>query len=267
MSMSGHTVRAPAVAGKFYPDDPVVLRQLIEQWLEEVNLPLSDLLPKGLIVPHAGYPYSGPVAASGYSLVGAHCQWATRVLLLGPAHYVPFRGIAASSASVFQTPLGEVPVDQAAVQAGLKLPGVVICDEAHLYEHSLEVQLPFLQVCLSDFQLAPFVVGEAEADEVAELILSLWDERTLPVISTDLSHYLDYWTARAVDQETSELIQSLRWQDLSGERACGYKPLQGMLEAVAARNLKVTAVDVRNSGDTAGDRSQVVGYGCYVIHQ
>ncbi len=262
------TVRPPAVAGLFYPASPSVLRCTVERFLAEAKVSAEpELVPRGLIAPHAGYPYSGPVAASGYRLVGRLDGQVRRVLLLGPSHRVPFSGLAAPSWSAFSTPLGTVPVDVEAVQACLQLPAVRLYDRPHVQEHSLEVQLPFLQVCLSEFVLVPVVVGEATADEVAELVLRLWDEQTLVVVSSDLSHYLDYWTARTVDAETTKLIETLQWNRLTGERACGYRPVSGLLKACAERGLRVKTVDLRNSGDTAGDRSQVVGYGSYVVHE
>ncbi len=258
------TIRQPAVAGTFYPADAQQLRAMIEDYLHAVKA--CGPVPKALIVPHAGYVYSGPVAASGYVHVEAARERIRRVVLLGPAHWVPLHGLAASSAEAFLTPLGTVPVDQEAMQHILTLPQVRVNDAAHAPEHSLEVQLPFLQAVLDVFCLVPLVVGETAAEEVAEVLERLWDgPETLIVVSSDLSHYHDYATARRIDAATSRVIEALRSEDLSPEQACGYYPLCGLLYVARQQGLQVTTVDLRNSGDTAGPRHQVVGYGAYVL--
>ncbi len=258
------TVRLPAVAGTFYPDDPAELRSMVTDFLSQAAR--RGPVPRALISPHAGYIYSGPVAASGYALLMPARDQIERVVLLGPAHRVPFYGLAATGADEFATPLGKVPIDRAAVNAALRLPQVEIRDDAHQPEHSLEVQLPFLQTVLDDFSLVPFVIGQARPEEVAQLLELLWtNERTLVVVSSDLSHYHDYWTARTIDQETSAMIESLDWSRLSGERACGYLGIAGLLQVARSRGLRVETIDLRNSGDTAGPKDQVVGYGSYAI--
>jgi AmmeMemoRadiSam system protein B len=258
-------VRPPAVAGAFYPGDPVVLRSQIAGYLRQANC--VGPIPQALIVPHAGYQYSGPVAASGYALLGPVRHRITRVVLLGPSHRVPFYGLASTSAEAFATPLGAIPIDRAAIEQSLEWPQVRVLDHAHQYEHSLEVHLPFLQVTLDEFSLVPFAVGQANASEVAQVIDALWNgDDTLLVVSSDLSHYHSYATARAIDSETSHLIEHREWEQLSGERACGYCGIRGLLKIAERRGLQVKMVDLRNSGDTSGTKDQVVGYGSYVVY-
>lgn len=258
-------VRRAAVAGTFYPADPAVLRHAIAGFLREADG--AGPFPKALIAPHAGYPYSGPVAASGYVLLKPLRSRIERVVLLGPSHYVPFRGLAASGDDEFATPLGTVPLDSKAVETALALPWVRVFDEAHRREHSLEVQLPFLQMILGKFALAPFAVGQTTPDEVAELLEDLWGgDETVIVVSSDLSHYHDYWEARRIDSETSHMIERCHGEQLSGERACGYCGIRGLLKVAKSRGLHVKTVDLRNSGDTAGSKEQVVGYGSFVAY-
>ncbi len=222
--------------------------------------------PRAIIVPHAGYVYSGPVAASAYaSLAGEH-DHIHRVVLLGPAHRVPLHGLAASSADAFRTPLGDVPLDHEAIARLIHLPQVTAYDEAHQLEHSLEVQLPFLQEVLDDFVLVPLVVGEASADEVAEVLEQFWDDPgTLYVISSDLSHYHDYDTARMRDERTTRAIEHLRPEDIRYDDACGRNPVNGLLLLARRHGLRPHTLDLRNSGDTAGPRDQVVGYGAWAF--
>lgn len=251
-------VRAPAVAGLFYPADPHTLAATVERLLAQA--PERDIVPRALILPHAGYPYSGPVAASGYRLLAPLRGRIDRVLLLGPAHRVPVRGLAAPSAHAFATPLGTVPVDREAIAALRELPQVGVSDLAHAPEHSLEVHLPFLQTVLGDFELVPLVVGDAKADQVAEVIEHLDDgDGTLTIVSSDLSHYLPWAVARSVDADTAQQILSLD-ASIRPEQACGAYPVNGLLVAARARGLTPGLLDLRNSGDTAGDRRAVVGY-------
>ncbi len=260
MSLSRH----PAVAGSFYPDDARTLEAGVRRFLREV-MPTGPA-PKALIAPHAGYVYSGPIAASVYGLLRDARADITRVVLLGPAHRVPVSGLAASSASAFDTPLGEVPVDEEAMARVLELPQVRILDQAHSQEHSLEVHLPFLQVVLSSFSLVPLVVGNAEPDEVAEVIETLWGgPETLIVISSDLSHYHDYESARRLDEVTSDAIERLAPKDIGHDQACGRHSINGLLTVARRRGLNVRTLDLRNSGDTAGPRDRVVGYGAYAF--
>ncbi|KAF0193079.1 MAG: putative dioxygenase [Gammaproteobacteria bacterium] len=259
------TARNPAVAGMFYPADETTLRSTIAGFLS-AHAVLASPVPKAIIVPHAGYIYSGPIAASAYVRVAPAHDSITRVVLLGPAHRVPFRGLAATSADQFITPLGPVAIDQQAIRELLALPQVKVFDDAHALEHSLEVQLPFLQVTLDTFSCIPLVVGDATADEVAEVIERLWGgPETLIVISSDLSHYQDYETARDLDQATTRAIIAMRPEDIHYQHACGRIPVNGLLTVAHAHGMHADAIDLRNSGDTAGPRDQVVGYGAYAF--
>ena len=260
------TVRAPAVAGQFYPADPAQLHTQLQQFLSQVEAP-AEPPPKAIIVPHAGYIYSGPVAATAYARLKAARDLITRVVLLGPSHRVGFRGIAISTMTAFATPLGQIPLDQAALERVQSLPEVGFLEQAHTQEHSLEVHLPFLQAVLGDFKLAPLVVGDASPPEVGAVLETLWGgPETLIVISSDLSHYHDYQTARHIDGATSKAIEALRFEAIGYEQACGRNPVNGLLWVAQRKNLHGETIDLRNSGDTAGPRNQVVGYGAYVFH-
>lgn len=257
--------REPAVAGTFYPADPQILRRMVEAMLHQAA-DATQLPPKAIIVPHAGYQYSGPIAASAYSRLAKVSDKIKRVVLLGPSHRVAFSGLALSLAEHFLTPLGAVSLDHHADSQLDDLPFVGHLEQAHALEHSLEVHLPFLQTTLSQFSLVPIVVGEAGPHQVAEVLNRLWGgEETLLVISSDLSHYHDYQTARRIDQQTSDLIVNLHYETLTAEHACGQAPISGLLHLLRERGLRIQAIDVRNSGDTAGDRRRVVGYGAYVV--
>ncbi len=260
-------VRQPAVAGMFYPINADELRQMVDDYLQQARQKLTgrEPVPHAIIAPHAGYIYSGPVAASAYArIMPAHDRF-KRVLLLGPSHRVAFHGLATSSASHFITPLGTIPLDRAIIERLETLTQVKRLDQAHAMEHSLEVHLPFLQAVLDSFTLVPLVVGDADPREVAEVIEQLWDEQTLVVISSDLSHYHDYATARQLDADTSRAIEALRPESIEYGDACGRNPVNGLLRLAKQHGLTASTVDLRNSGDTAGPRDQVVGYGAYLI--
>ncbi len=258
------TVRNPAVAGTFYPREPGELQATVRDFLSAANTKAS--VPKAIIAPHAGYIYSGPIAASAYACIVTARKTIRRVVLLGPAHRVPLSGLALSSADHFATPLGKVPIDKDAVEKISQLPQVQVLDQAHAQEHSLEVHLPFLQTALDSFSLIPVVVGEATPEEVGEVLELLWDgPETLIVVSSDLSHYHDYETACRMDSATSRAIEELRPQDIRYDGACGRNPVNGLLHVARKRGMKATTIDLRNSGDTAGPRNQVVGYGAYVF--
>jgi MEMO1 family protein len=264
-------VRPAAVAGIFYDDNPGQLRHSVRDFLEAADVPPLDGAgdgPKAIIAPHAGYPYSGPVAGFAYATLRAMRRRIKRVVLLGPAHRVYIQGIAASTAGAFSTPLGDVPVDQATVRGLAGEPGFVrFSDQVHAMEHSLEVQLPFLQEMLEDFELLPFTVGDAAPEQVEALLERLWGgDETLIVVSSDLSHYRSYRAAREIDALTTEQIRRLEPARLTGEHACGFLPISGLLLAAARRDLRCTVLDTRSSGDTAGPRDRVVGYGAYAFH-
>jgi MEMO1 family protein len=256
-------VRPAAVAGAFYPDQPEVLRKLLAECF--IRAKTATLRPKALIVPHAGYIYSGPIAASAYALLQPLSELIRRVVLLGPVHRVWVSGLALPGVNAFQTPLGLVPVDQTGIEAIADLPQVTISVAAHAQEHSLEVHLPFLQSLLSDFSLIPLAVGGASPEEVAQVLDRLWGgDETLIVISSDLSHFLPYAEAKQVDNTTAEAILELNTH-LVGEQACGAYPINGMMLAAKRHGLVPHLLDLRNSGDTAGDRNRVVGYGAFAF--
>ena len=259
-------VRQPAVSGRFYPASPTVLRATVERYLRTARG--TCVHPKALIVPHAGYEYSGPIAASAYAALAPKRDMIRRVVLLGPAHRLLFDGLAASAAKAFRTPLGSVPVDRLAVERALELPQVRILDAAHRDEHCLEVQLPFLQMVLPEFQVAPFLVGNATPDEVGQMLELLWGgDETLIVVSSDLSHYHEYDEARQFDRSAGQAIESLDPERLHSEQACGSIAIRGLLLAARKSGLVAQTLDLRNSGDTAGQRDQVVGYGAFVFEQ
>ena len=222
---------------------------------------------KALIAPHAGYVYSGPIAASAYRALGEVAHRIKRAVLIGPSHFVSFSGLAVSRASAFETPLGAVPIDDSLRGEILRLPHVVAADLPHAREHSLEVQLPFLQMLLSEFRVLPIATGKATVREVAAVLEHVWgDEETLIIVSSDLSHYLRYDAARSVDAATAQAILA-RSTELEGEQACGCIGINGLMWVAAQRALEVCLLDLRNSGDTTAERSRVVGYGAFALYQ
>lgn len=254
-------IRAPAVAGAFYPATADALQSQVEILMGEAPAPAQPRRPKALIAPHAGYVYSGPTAARAYKLLAPFRDSYDRVVLLGPAHRVRVRGLALPASAAFATPLGEVPLDRAAMERIAALPQVEVSDEAHAWEHSLEVHLPFLQQVLPRFTLVPIAVGGATPQEVAEVLDRLWGgDETLILVSSDLSHYLAYAQAQEIDGRTLRTILDLK-PDLDHRQACGATPVNGLLLQARRRRLVPELVDARNSGDTAGDRNRVVGYG------
>jgi len=258
-------VRPAAVAGMFYPEAPAALAADVRAHLARAVPAPSAPPPKALIVPHAGFVYSGPIAGSAYARLAAGRGTIERVLLFGPTHRVPVRGLALPTVSAFATPLGAVAVDRAACASALALPQVCESDAAHAFEHSLEVQLPFLQEVLGAFRIVPFAVGDATPAEVAEVMELLWGgPETLIVVSSDLSHYHRYAEARAIDRATGEAIVALS-PTLDHEQACGATPINGLLQAARRRALLPQLLDLRNSGDTAGDKSRVVGYASFAF--
>lgn len=262
-------IRPAAVAGMFYPEDPQSLRQDVALMLAAARAEAvsSAHPPKALIVPHAGYVYSGPIAASGYARLQPWRDVIRRVVLFGPAHRVAVQGLALPDAAAFETPLGRIPVDADAVAQVQRLPQVVRSARAHALEHSLEVQLPFLQSVLGDFSVVPFAVGFAEAAEVAEVIELLWGgQETLILISSDLSHYHPYRDACAFDRATADAILALNPQ-LDHEQACGATPITGLVLCARHHGLVPELLDLRNSGDTAGDRARVVGYASLAFYE
>ncbi len=262
------TQRAPAVAGMFYPGDAASLRDELASCLAGATAPTpAPGLLKALIVPHAGYVYSGGTAGKGYALLAQHADRIRRVVLLGPCHRVAVNGLAAPTVQAFATPLGNVDLDRAALDLLADLPQVVAGDAAHAQEHSLEVQLPFLQTVLGKFTLVPLAVGRTGAREVAEVIARLWGgPETLIVISSDLSHFHGYAEARKIDNATADHILALE-QLTSFDQACGALPINGLLAVARQRGLRIERVAQCNSGDTAGDKSRVVGYASFALYE
>ena len=257
-------VRPAAVAGRFYPAVAGELAATVRGHIEQA-LPGPAQRVRAIIGPHAGYIYSGAIAGSVYAAAAGLRGKIDRVVLVGPSHYVAFEGLAVPSHDAFETPLGRVPLDRAAVERALGFSFVHMMDEAHAREHGLEVHLPFLQMTLGAFSLVPVVCGRCGAEEVAHLVEALWtDDRTLVVVSSDLSHYLSYDQARDVDRATARAIEQLTPHAIGSDQACGQLAIQGLLLVVAKRNLRMITLDLRNSGDTAGSRDRVVGYGAWV---
>jgi AmmeMemoRadiSam system protein B len=257
--------RRPAVAGSFYPAQPNRLRRQVEELLADAGTPLK-ITPKGLIAPHAGYIYSGSPAAAAFATLRDSAQTFARIVLIGPAHYVAFRGVALPTVDAFETPLGRVPLDHDTLNKITGLPFVSQDDAAHAPEHALEVELPFLQIVLPSFSLLPLVVGDATAHEVAQVLARLWSgPDTLVVISSDLSHYHSYKTAQRLDAATAAAIENGDWASLGPGQACGYLPIAGLLIEASRHNLKARRLSLCNSGDTAGSRDQVVGYGAWMF--
>jgi len=255
-------VRQPAVAGAFYPQQGAALARTVSDLLKNARAQVDSTMPapKAMIVPHAGYVYSGPMAALAYARLATVRSTIKRVVLLGPVHRVPVRGLALPGASAFATPLGEIKVDLDAVALLASLPQVVVSPAAHALEHSLEVQLPFLQSVLDGFTLVPLAVGDATAPEVAQVLEALWGgTETLIVISSDLSHFLTYAQACSTDQQAVEQILALQGP-LTHHQACGGTPINGLLLAARQHQLQPQLLGLCNSGDTAGDKQRVVGY-------
>ncbi len=268
--------RPAAVAGQFYPAEAASLSRTVNVLLGSARASApradraahgqSEAAPKALIAPHAGYIYSGPIAANAYARLTPLRSVIERVVLLGPTHRVAVRGLAIPSVGRFATPLGTVELDTEAIETLKRLPQVVVNDEAHALEHALEVHLPFLQTVLDAFKLVPLAVGDASADAVAEVLDAVWGgPETLIVVSSDLSHYLSYGDARTVDRDTTDAILALR-TDIGHEQACGATPVCGLTLAARRRKLRPELLDARNSGDTAGDKKRVVGYASFAFY-
>jgi AmmeMemoRadiSam system protein B len=263
----GNTSRPPAVAGLFYPDDERELRDVVSGYLRQHSSDAAARAPKALIVPHAGYIYSGSIAAAAYATVASLRQTIRRVVLIGPSHRVYLRGMALPAASAFATPLGDVAIDRTLKASLLQSGAAIESDIPHAQEHSLEVQLPFLQLLFDEFTLLPLVLGSVAPEHVAAALASVWgDTTTLVLVSSDLSHYHAYTQAQQIDAATSAAILR-RDTTLAGEQACGAVGINGLLYLASQRQLPISELARCNSGDTAGDRSRVVGYGAFAVHE
>ena len=259
-------IRPAAMAGSFYPGEPTALAAEVASYLADTRGAAAKP-PKAIIAPHAGYMYSGAIAGSIYARLAPLAGRIGRVVLAGPAHRVYVAGAAVPSAEAFASPLGEVALDLAALEKLRALPFVEVSDAAHAREHSLEVHLPFLQSVLGSFNLVPLLVGDASPGEMALAFDAVWGgPETLVVVSSDLSHYLPYDSARGRDRDTARAIVELQ-ATLAPDEACGAAPINGLLRAARQRGMSAELVDLRNSGDTAGDRSRVVGYGAFAFTQ
>ncbi|NOG59181.1 MAG: AmmeMemoRadiSam system protein B [Proteobacteria bacterium] len=260
------SIRPTAVAGSFYPKNTSQLNSMLEEYLSIATVEIAA--PKAIIAPHAGYIYSGQIAASVYSNLVKLKTKITRVVLLGPTHRVYVRGLALPGNTHFASPLGNVPVDTDSLKNISTHPFVQFLDEAHEQEHSLEVHIPFLQKVLNNFVLLPVLVGDATPEQVATILEELWGgDETLIVISSDLSHYLDYETACKTDNDTTHLIEKFDYKNIGSKQACGCMPMRGLLKLAQEKNMSIKTVDLRNSGDTAGTKDRVVGYGAYALFE
>ncbi len=259
-------IQPPVVAGLFYPADPGVLEADIDALLQQGPLPAEPARPLALVAPHAGYRYSGEIAASAYRLLAPWADDISLVAVLAPSHRVPLSGIATSSADAFTTPLGTVPVARESIEALERIGGVGQADAAFADEHAVEVQLPFLQRSLHDFELVPLVVGDCDPALVAAVIEQLAAKGALVIISSDLSHYEPYASCQRHDQATTTRIETLQYEAIGPRDACGAYPLSGLLHFARTQGWRLKTLDLRNSGDTSGDRSRVVGYGAYAVY-
>lgn len=260
------TIRQPVVAGMFYPENPEQLKTTIKNFLNEAQSHSHLETPKAIIAPHAGYVYSGSIAASAYACLKNVKTKISNVILLAPAHYYAFHGIATTSANFYATPLGSIKVDQKKIQElTQEFKFFNICEEAFTYEHAVEVHLPFLQTTLgNNFSLIPLIVGSCPIQAVESILNNLWNgAETLIVVSSDLSHYHDFETAKQRDKKTTDLILQLNAKAITPEDACGAAPIRGLLSIAQKKNLKAKIIDLRNSGETAGDKNRVVGYGAF----
>ncbi len=263
-------IRKPAVSGTFYPAQRDVLERQLTLFLSEAGNtpPTGDALPKAIIGPHAGYVYSGPVAARAYARLAAARGKISRVVLIGPSHHLAFRGLAVDLSDAWETPSGTVQLDTEAIARLRQLPLVGQLDAAHQREHALEVHVPFLQHVLGEFRLVPIVAGDAPPEAVAALFDAVWGgPETLIVVSTDLSHYLDYAACRSLDARTAEAIERFDDSVIGSTEACGQVPTRGLLRVARRRGMAIERLDLRNSGDTAGPRDRVVGYGAWALYE
>jgi len=259
-------IRPAAVAGAFYPADPAELRRVVTACLD--SAPSHAVAPKAVVSPHAGFVYSGPIAGTAFKPLAGMAAKIRRIVMLGPPHRMPVKAFCVPAARAFRTPLGDVPLDPEFMRVVRAHPGVEVDDAPHRQEHGIEVQLPFLQQVLGNFTLVPILVGGVAPAEVDALLAKLWGgDETLVVISSDLSHYHDYATAKRLDEEARRSLEVLRPDQLREEQACGRHALRGLLARAGALDLRATTLDLRSSGDTAGhnQRDRVVGYGAWAF--
>ncbi|MCS7204293.1 MAG: AmmeMemoRadiSam system protein B [Leptospiraceae bacterium] len=264
--MNSLSIRPTAVAGMFYPSHPQKLSQLIKKFIDEAKIEIKQK-PKAIISPHAGYVYSGPIAGYSYKILLPYKREYKTIILLGPSHFEYIPGIAYHSSDYFETPLGIIPIDKSAIQKIQDFSFVFENDKAHRREHSIEVQLPFLQYIFgNEIMIIPLAIGKVDPEDVVKVLQTLYTDQTLIVVSSDLSHYLDYSTAKAIDEKTALAIENQNPYDIHQEQACGRIGIQALLIFAKQKQWSTIRLDLRNSGDTAGDRKRVVGYGswCFV---
>jgi MEMO1 family protein len=258
--------RPPAVAGMFYSDKPQELATAVRSYVAEATPPELKTPPKAVVAPHAGYIYSGPIAGTAYAALAARGKDVERVVLIGPSHRVAFPGLAASGAAAFETPLGPMQVDREAVARVTGEGWAREFERAHESEHSLEVQLPFLKQVCPNARIVPLLAGDYEWRPVERALDLLWGgDETVIIVSSDLSHYHDYATAQNLDADTAKTLERLGAGQVDHEQACGATCINGLLSVVASKGLGCTTLDLRNSGDTAGPRNRVVGYGAFAV--
>lgn len=260
-----HATRPAAVSGSFYPAEASALQQQVDQLLK-AHAVHADGRPIALIVPHAGYQYSGAIAAQAFQQLRPWCDDIHRVLLIGPAHRAPVVGAALSSAGYFHTPLGDVVLDSQGIRELEKLPGFAIRDDAHAHEHALEVQLPFLQTVLDDFHLVPVLVGQASPELLHPMLERYWGApHTLIVLSTDLSHFLSEEKAHHLDQRTRAAIEALDGERIGEEQACGRYPLRALMDVARHHHAHIQTLAMGTSADAGADAGRVVGYGAWLL--
>ncbi len=260
-------VRAPAVAGRFYPGDAGELAAAVDRLLDGVPAGAAEPLAAAYVVPHAGYRYSGPTAARVYARLRGHAAAIRRVVLIGPAHYAPLTGSAAPSNSAWLTPLGEVPVETAAIRSLAGGGHAAIDDGPHIPEHSLEVQLPFLQRALpAGVPIVPLLVGRSRPEEAAAALAAAAGPGTLVLCSTDLSHYQELTSARSQDDRTARAVLDLAEERVGVRDACGVFALRALLAWARGCWLRPQALHLSTSAETTGDATRVVGYGAFAFH-
>ena len=253
------------VAGLFYPAEPKELREMIEVFIS--NAKVAQNLTRAIIAPHAGYVYSGPIAGSAYRALYSSKETIKNVVIMSPSHNISFDGVATHSADSFSTPLGDLHVNKEIKETISNLPFVKELDNAFIREHALEVHLPFIQHTLPQAKIVPLIVGHTYPEEIQMLLETLWPDPTNAfVISSDLSHFLSYVQAQKIDSLTAKQIEKLLYKEIHHEQCCGFFPLRGLLKFAKEHGLKITALDLRNSADTAGDKGRVVGYGSFIVH-
>jgi len=264
------TSRQASVAGSFYPKNPAQLKKTLTNLFnanEDLNIDFQTPV-KAIIAPHAGYIYSGPIAAKAYSLVSTCIKGKNKITIIGPSHFVPFNGIALSTAEFFETPLGKIKVDHHAYELINRIPEVIYLDEAHAREHSIEVHLPFIQYLKKDVRIIPLAVGQTSYQKVAKVLEKFCEEKdNLIIISSDLSHYHAYGYAQKYDLQTALKIENYKCSQLGPNEACGYLAIAGLLKMAKDRKYKIKRIDLCNSGDTSGSKDTVVGYGSWFFHK